>query len=234
MKPCIFVAAGDISGNYLKALMQMNPLPFIFAIDGGYGYLKKNGIKPDIAIGDFDSLGFIPDDPGTLVFPVRKDKPDTMLAIDRAKELKFDTAFVLGAFGGKRLDHTISKLQQLFYALPELRVVYLDDATAAFALADETALISDDALSISGRAEDKNDTRFTMPKAVLKLLKPTGCYLSIFTQSSAVADLCGTAYDGEDIGLTCSFPLGVSNEVMACGSTVSVRGEVIVMLSKKD
>lgn len=234
MKPCIFVAAGDISEEYFKALTGTGPRPFIFGIDGGYRFLKEKGVKPDIVIGDFDSLGFVPDDPDTEVFPVRKDKPDTMLAIDRAKELMFDTAFVLGAFGGKRLDHTISNLQQLFYGLPALRIVYLDDSTVSFALTNETAEISDRKIRFFDNGDPGGKPSFTMPEAVTRLIRPSDCYLSIFTQSRAKVDLDGTAYDGTGIELTGAFPLGVSNEMAAGTNTIAVRGEVTVMLCRKD
>jgi thiamine pyrophosphokinase len=233
MRSCIFVAAGDISERYFDALMQLDPKPFVFAIDGGYAFLKKKGVNPDIAIGDFDSLGFVPEEPETEVFPVRKDKPDTMLAIDRAKELMFDVAYVLGGFGGDRLDHTYSNIQQLFYALPALRLFFLDEKALVFALGNETLELSDGEMRISSGMGAYPSDSFFMPEQVLRVNKPSEAYLSLFTQELAVVDLEGTAYNGCNIRLTGGFPLGVSNEMTEERCTVNVRGHVIVMLCGK-
>lgn len=84
---------------------------YVLACDGGYKYCEKRGINVDAVIGDFDSLGFVPDK--ALIFPKEKDFTDGEAAVDFAlkkseiKEIEFYN------FGGKREDHFLGNLAVL-------------------------------------------------------------------------------------------------------------------------
>jgi thiamine pyrophosphokinase len=75
--------------NFYKKLCQGK---FKIAVDGGYSFFKQAKIKPDIIIGDFDSLkkesvkGI-----SCLVYPGHKDQTDTELAVRYCIEQKFST-----------------------------------------------------------------------------------------------------------------------------------------------
>ena len=70
----IFCAAG------FDALAQpIHEDDFILAADGGLRHLNKLNITPTGILGDFDSLGFVPE--GAQVFPCEKDDTDAMLAV---------------------------------------------------------------------------------------------------------------------------------------------------------
>ena len=60
-KTCYIVGAGDISNTTIR----IPDGAFVISADGGYGYLKNIGITPDVAVGDFDSLGYMPCDTET-------------------------------------------------------------------------------------------------------------------------------------------------------------------------
>ena len=62
-------------------------------------------------MGDFDSLGYIPED--SRVFPVEKDDTDAMLAARRGLELGFREFWFYGSLDGPRLDHTVANFQTL-------------------------------------------------------------------------------------------------------------------------
>ena len=51
-KRCIIVGAGE----YFGIPFQIQKDDFIIAADGGYEFLKKEHIVPDLCVGDFDSL----------------------------------------------------------------------------------------------------------------------------------------------------------------------------------
>ena len=53
---------------------------------------------------------------GALLFPVRKDDTDLMLAIKKGIEMEYQDFLIYGATGG-RLDHTIASIQSLSYLL---------------------------------------------------------------------------------------------------------------------
>ena len=84
---------------------------FILAADGGLQHLQKLQLTPHGIIGDFDSLGYIPD--GATVFPVEKDDTDAMLAARKGLELGYREFIFYGSLDGKRLDHTVANFQTL-------------------------------------------------------------------------------------------------------------------------
>ncbi len=81
-------------------------------MDGGFTSLADVGCAPDLAIGDFDSLGYVPEGVEVLVFPPEKDASDMELALGEAVARGADAVEVYGALGG-RLDHTLANLQLL-------------------------------------------------------------------------------------------------------------------------
>ena len=84
----------------------------VIAADGGLRYLKELEIAPDLIVGDFDSLGRIPEGDDVRCHPVEKDDTDTMLAVKLGLEHGCDTFVLYGCFGG-RPDHTYANLQTL-------------------------------------------------------------------------------------------------------------------------
>lgn len=91
------------------------PGDIIIAADKGYEISVKYGIDPDIVLGDFDSLKYIPKHRNTVVHPVKKDATDTFLAVEEGMRLGFKKFVILGGIGGKRVDHTVANMQTLVY-----------------------------------------------------------------------------------------------------------------------
>ncbi len=84
---------------------------FVIAADGGYATLKRLGITPDLTVGDFDSLNYIPKEDNLIVEPCEKDATDLSLALDRAVSEGYCNILAYGALGGERFEHTIANLQ---------------------------------------------------------------------------------------------------------------------------
>jgi thiamine pyrophosphokinase len=95
----------------------------VVAADGGYLRALGLGRRPDVLVGDLDSLA--PElaeaarVAGTRVrrYPTDKDESDTELALAEAVELGATRVTVLGAFGGPRLDHALANLWLLAHPL---------------------------------------------------------------------------------------------------------------------
>ncbi len=107
-KICVVFAAGDVTSR--------TPLPpgcLSVAADGGFEEMKRRGLCPDYILGDFDSLGFVPDTPGVKVYPKEKDDTDTLLAAKLALEKGCDKLLLYGGLGGKREDHSFANLSTL-------------------------------------------------------------------------------------------------------------------------
>ena len=110
MTTCAVVAACDFNESDFKVRWASGEFAFVVGVDGGYAHLRGVGCAPDVTVGDFDSLGYVPE--GELVdrHPVHKDKSDLELALDLVWGKGFSEAVVYGALGG-RLDHTVANLQ---------------------------------------------------------------------------------------------------------------------------
>ena len=81
----------------------------VIAADKGYDVALSLGITPDIAVGDFDSLGHIPDAPEVISLEVRKDDTDVEHAVNVAMGRGYSDFVVYGAVGGQ-LDHTLGNI----------------------------------------------------------------------------------------------------------------------------
>lgn len=101
------------AGGILGTLPPINWRQYlIYAADSGARHAVALGLKPDLLVGDMDSI-----DPGLrrnlegveqLVYPRQKDQTDLELLLLEALELEPQEILVLGAFGGDRPDHHLA------------------------------------------------------------------------------------------------------------------------------
>ena len=110
MAHCALVGAADFNAEHFKFQMDGGFFDFIIAVDGGFAHLEKLGVTPDMAVGDFDSLGYVPKCRRVSRHPVKKDKTDMELAMEKALYWKQDDLYIYGGLSG-RLDHTLANLQ---------------------------------------------------------------------------------------------------------------------------
>ena len=108
-KTCIIFGAGEICGP----VPQPDESCFYIAADAGLAAMQKAGLKPDLLIGDFDSLGTkLPADVPVIRLPVEKDVTDTDAAA--AEGIKRGcTDFVFYGVLGGRPDHSLANLSLL-------------------------------------------------------------------------------------------------------------------------
>lgn len=85
---------------------------FVVCADGAYKWAKERGIRPDCAVGDFDSLGYVPQDCRVEKHPTNKDHTDGELALRLFRDKNCKKILVFGAFG-KRTDHFLGNLALL-------------------------------------------------------------------------------------------------------------------------
>ena len=112
----LVVLGGDPLGSeaWLAALAARSDV--VIAADGGAARLDRAGRRPDLVVGDLDSLA--PEKKQDLerqgvafeVHPNEKDMTDAELALDAAVKRGADEIQVVGAFGGSRLDHLVGNL----------------------------------------------------------------------------------------------------------------------------
>ena len=194
MEPiCYIVGAGDSRGMSISPRAE----DLVIAADGGYDALCRAGVRVDLAVGDFDSLGFVPDGVELLRHPPEKDDTDTMLAIYIGLERGCRRFIIHGGLGG-RFDHSMANVQSLCHiAQRGARGWLWGEGTAVTALCD-------------GRAEFPGKCRGM---------------LSVFALGGSAEGVCerGTKYTLEDAQLSFDYPLGVSNEFTGARAEISVR-----------
>lgn len=122
-KICYIVGAGDNSGtNFLKKEDD-----YVIAADGGLLTLQKLDIMPDMIMGDFDSLGYVPKGDNVIRHEVMKNDTDMMLAVKKALELGYRKIKLYGGTGG-RVDHTLANIQTMLYASRNGAVIEMIDS----------------------------------------------------------------------------------------------------------
>ena len=131
MSTCALVAAADFNAEHFQKLDAAGAFDWVVAVDAGFAHLESIGRVPDLAIGDFDSLGYVPKCKRVSRFPADKDKSDLELAFDRVMMRRFEEVVVYGALSG-RLDHTLANLQ-IFAGFSE-RGVYVTGIGDTFAV----------------------------------------------------------------------------------------------------
>ncbi len=199
----------------IAGAMDPGPMPpigkndLLIAADGGLDHLARRGLVPHLIVGDFDSLGRVPEGDNILRHPVEKDDTDTMLAIKTGLARGYQAFLLYGCLGG-RLDHTYANLQALLYLARH--------GAAGFLLGGGTAasVVENGELSFpAGRA------------GILSVFCPNG--------EARGVTLRGLRYPLRDAVLTSAFPLGVSNQFIGEAASVSVRdGALLVMWEQED
>ena len=198
---CHIVGASDFHGISVKEG------DFIIAADGGYRYLKELNIKPDMVIGDFDSLGSIPNGENIVLLPKEKDDTDMGAAAQEGLRRGFSSFALYGATGG-RVDHTIANLQL---------IAKLSQSGAAAVI-------------------DGGDTMFTAVTNSKICFDEKACgYVSVFshTDVSTGVNLKGLKYELRDYDLKNTFSLGVSNEFCGVCSEISVENGTLIVIYPK-
>ena len=175
----------------------------VIAADGGLTHLSKIGISPDVILGDFDSLGYIPE--GAQVFPVEKDDTDVMLAVRHGLKAGFREFLIYGGMDGKRSDHTMANFQTLaFLRRNNARGYLIGQEQSATVISEESAVFPSGAMGI----------------------------LSVFClgRNASGVTIRGLKYSLENGTLTTDFPLGVSNHFTDSKAEITVKDGNLLLL----
>lgn len=103
---CVIVGGGDCSNELLGLI---NAQDFVICADGGYDKLSGSTVKPDLIIGDFDSIFEIPDFDSIIKLPIEKDITDTEASLIEGINRGYTSFLLLGGTGG-RFEHTFANI----------------------------------------------------------------------------------------------------------------------------
>lgn len=199
-KICYIVGAGE------EVPLRFVPCEddLVIAADGGYRYLLAAGIRADIVVGDFDSLGSPPDHPHIVRLKKEKDETDTGAAVQIGLENGYRNFIIYGGTGG-RFEHTFANIQLLTglaatYCRGELighgqRYTVIQNGTLEFAAGNK------------GR-------------------------ISVFAmgEKASGVTLEGLKYPLNNYTMTNGFPIGVSNEFMGEKASVTVKEGALLVI----
>lgn len=201
-KTCYIFGAGEYGDLTLTAADLSGGL--IIAADGGYDRLRQWGISPHLAVGDFDSLGRVPEGVEVVRHPVMKDETDMELAVGEGLA-RGCARFVLYGGTGRRLDHTLANLHLLAFLARRGCPAFLMGA-------------------------DSNLT--AVRNGALTFGPEHAGTLSLFAWGGTAegVTLTGLLYPLKDAALTPERPLGVSNEFLGKTARVTVRDGTLIAL----
>jgi thiamine pyrophosphokinase len=212
MKKTLIVAGGDVDISHLDKCIKENLYDEIIAVDGGLTSVDLIGYKPDIIIGDFDTVDKkLLDKYASAVIlklnPV-KDNTDTEEAVDYAISHNATSVDIIGALGG-RLDHTIGNIFLLKKAYE---------------------------LNVSARVLSPQNEAFIIYNYA-KVYSKGYKYVSLiqFDGSAKGVTLKGFKYNVEDFDFDTSktYRLGISNEIENEYAEVFIKeGYMLCILSK--
>lgn len=209
MGKCIIIA--PLYGGEAQDWLHKEEDDFLLCADGGYQAAKRFGIKPDLVIGDFDSmpLSDVPNDVPAQVLPTHKDDTDLAVCLAEGRKRGYRTFRIAGCLGG-RLDHTIAALQ------------LLQDCASR----GEEAVLAD----------ARNRITALRPGSYRWIDELPGWKWSLFSADDRAegVTLRGTEWELTDAVLTNRVPLGVSNEVRGEVILTFTKGILLVCRSQEE
>jgi len=209
---CVIFSGGKIDDyEYLKK--YLDKADFIISADSGAYHCRMLGIKPDVMVGDFDSIDGCDfnalKDTGTEVirYPAEKDMTDSELAVEIAVSKGCSRVILLGATGS-RLDHSVSNI----FLLKKL----LDS-------------------NIEGIiANEKNEVRLIRDNITLK--REDGVFVTLLPISGDAAGVTtrGLYYPLENAVLAVGSSRGVSNQFSEDEAYVEVKNGLLLVIISRD
>ncbi len=207
----IVVAAGDLDPSDATLIESAE---LLVAVDRGAVWLAARSLRPDLLVGDLDS---VPEDVVSRLATagveidrraVDKDASDTELAIERAVDAGATRITLLGALGGRRLDHELANL--LLLADPRWRVAGVDlrivrDGTTV------RALHGGDSLALEGATGE-----------TITLLPIGGPAHGVRT--------IGLRFPLAGESLEIGRSRGLSNQIVATPASVSLAGGTLIVI----
>lgn len=198
----IYVVSPKVPKDLRKVVDIENSV--IYACDSAVEELIKQGIRIDLAIGDFDSLNdkSLLKDIKVITLSKMKDDSDTAYALRHAYQHS-DNVILVGGLQGKRIDHLVANLL-LLEKYPELTII-----------------------------DDMNKIN-RLEKGIYNIKRTHFKYLSIFPFEDSTITLEGTLYPLDHEKLFMYDVIGLSNEFIRDDVLLEVHeGTILLILSNE-
>ncbi|SEQ34784.1 thiamine pyrophosphokinase [Lachnospiraceae bacterium RM5] len=217
MNNTFIVTGGDIDISFAKRYYEENDITLVIAVDNGLLALSKLKIKPDVIVGDFDTvdsslLGKYEGIAEIIKFNPEKDNSDTEIAIDVAMERESFAIHIIGGFGN-RIDHMLANISLLKKTLDAgIDTVIFDKNNRVFALGNKRKTVE----------IKKSDFKY------VSLIPFGGEVLGINTQ--------GMKYELENDFLSPfeKISRGISNEILSDKAKISIEQGTLLVIESRD
>ncbi len=152
----IIVSGGGLDDPvfFHKKIKEMEDV-MIICCDGGARHFLNSAIKPDVIIGDMDSIDsdqladYAAQKVKIIEHPANKDFSDTELAIDYALDLKPQEIFIWCALGG-RIDHSLANVFLLCKGHDKgVKTSLVDEYCESFVLDKKISFINEKGKTVS-------------------------------------------------------------------------------------
>jgi len=200
------IMAGGITGERKFFSKFFSKDDYIICADGGLKNAEYLGVTPDLIVGDMDSYAGNIDKFSckVLSFPREKDKTDTELAIEVARDISPDEIIITGALG-RRFDHALGNVHLLYKGFTTgIPVVIIDSY-------QRIDLVWKDLYIDSGSVGD-----------VVSLIPFSGEVTGIVT--------CGLKYPLKNDTLYAGETRGISNEILHIPCSIKVKSGLLLVI----
>lgn len=204
------IAVNGVIEDYTAIARRLHADDLLIGADGGAAHWLAMGRRPQLVVGDLDSLpaamvdGFIAQGVQVERHPREKDQTDLELAIERALAHGASEVLLIGALGG-RLDQTLANLLIL----------------AQRAWATPVRIMEGDQLAEILRGP-----------GALDLHGPRGGTVSLIPLSETVRGITytGLRYPLDDATLPFGSTRGVSNEFLTSPATITIQAGMALVI----
>jgi thiamine pyrophosphokinase len=212
----LIVADGDVPARSDVERLLGGVPQLVIAADGGALKAQALGYPARVVVGDADSLA-----PAhveqlraaraeVVIHPAAKDESDTELALEEALSRGATRVVIIGAFGGKRLDHTLANILLLASERLAGRDICLADGASTLRVMHDA-----ERLAITGEQGD-----------YVSLLPLTAHVSGVSTSGLRYALADETLHQGPARGL--------SNELTDTGATIQIdEGRLAVIHTRR-
>ncbi len=206
MRAFVF-GGGEIFSEYIEERPSDGDI--VVCADSGYQNALNMGVKVDILVGDFDSLGEIPNEAcEVLQVPSEKNSTDTQLAVDIALERGANEIIIIASTSG-RADHALSSLA-ILEMLWEKKIP---------------------CCIVNGQ----NRVRFLRDSGTI-LIRSRYKYFSVITLDKVAkkVSIDGAKYPLKNVNIDRNFQFAVSNEIVKNAALINVRRGSVYVIESKD
>ncbi|OMF38292.1 thiamine diphosphokinase [Paenibacillus sp. FSL H8-0548] len=212
MQPRIIICTGGQLGSW--ALEHIETTDVLIGADSGARFLISHGFRPDISIGDFDSVSeedliAIRENSGQTIAcdPIDKNYTDTEMAVRLALDMQPRELILLGALG-TRFDHSLANVHLLaLAAAQQVQAAIIDDHNKISLIQDQTTIEKQGFPNVS--------------------LLPLSMRVEGIT-------LHGFQYPLTEAELTIGQSLGISNVLTAAFGTIRICEGLLLVIQSRD